>query len=141
VGYAERVADDKDQLRYLLRGARAWRVPPSVFIGERTVRTSEWEDVDTALAMVLEDYEAACDERGHYLPETTKPEHDGAYRPDPGGKSTCYKCWLEALMAEVAEERGEDTAGVFTPIVLDPELVALNLLPVPPLPPELAGTP
>ena len=138
--YAGRVADPGDPLRYLLRAARAWRVPPSVFIGDRTVDTTEWRpDLDSPLAMALEDYEAECDDRGHYLPETSRPEHADAYRPDPKREVRCHKCKTEALMAEVAEKRHEDLTGVFTPVVLDLEVVARNLLPVPPLPPELAS--
>lgn len=140
----ERVADDEDPLRAHLRAAKAWRVPPSVFLRFRTVNTAEWTEQDTHLAMALEYYEAQCDDRGHYLPETTKAEHEDAYRPDRQGQQTCHKCRAEDLLGEVLgkeAERGVRTAGLMVPIVLDPEVVARNRLPVPPLPPELATAP
>jgi hypothetical protein len=139
MGYAERVADDGDSLRRRLQAARAWRIPPTVFLRKRTVNSTEWDDEDTSLAMALEDYEAECDDRGHYLPETTKPEHDDAYRADRNRQQTCYKCRAEDVLGEVLgkeAERGVRTAGLMIPFVLDPEVVARNLLPVPPVPPE-----
>jgi hypothetical protein len=140
---SERIADPDYPLRSLLQAAKAWRVPPTVFLGDRTVRTAEWDyPQDTQYALALEDYEANCDDRGHYLPETTKPEHDDAYRPDRNGQQTCYKCRAEELLGEVLgkeAERGARTSGLMIPLVLDADVVALNRLPVPPLPPELQG--
>jgi hypothetical protein len=140
MGYAERVADDKDPLRAQLQAARTMRIPPTIFLRKRTNESPWWTDEDTSLIMALESYEDRCDGRGHYLPETTKPEHADAYRP--GAPFTCHKCRAEDLLAEVADkdaEKGRDTAGVLVPIVLDPDVVKLNLKPVPPLPPELAA--
>jgi hypothetical protein len=135
-GYTERVADDGDPLRHWLRAAKAWRIPPTVFLRRRTVNCTEWTDDDTAYALALEDYEAQCDHAGHYLPETTKAEHEDAYRPDPEQRTRCHKCRAQALVDEVlGKEEGSD--GVILPLVLDADVVALNLLPVPPLPPEL----
>jgi hypothetical protein len=108
-----------------------------VFLGERTVDTAGWTERDSVYAMALEDYEAGlCPGGNHPLAETTRPEHADAYRP--GERIRCHYCKAQALVAEVAEKNREDVAGVLTPIVLDPEVVALNLRPVPPLPPELA---
>ncbi len=135
--YAERVADDTDPLRPLLRAAKAWQVPPTVFIRKRTVNTAEWTDDDTALAMVLEDYEAGlCPGGNHPLAETSAPEHADAYRPAPPIR--CHYCTAQASMAEVAQKQ-ERTAGLLFPLILDPDVVELNRQPVPPLPPELAG--
>lgn len=130
---AERVADDKDPLRYLLRGARKWGVPPSVFIGQRTVATDQWRhDLDTPLAMALEDYEAGlCPGGDHVLAETSKPEHADAYRP--GERIRCHQCTAEALVAETVRDE-EHLAGLLIPVVLDPAVVAQNMRPVPPLP-------
>lgn len=136
--YAERVADDSDPLRTLLEAAKAWHVPPTVFIRKRTVNCTEWTDDDTLLAMALEDYEASlCPGGPHVLAETSKPEYADAYRPDSEKRIRCHKCKASALLAEVTSKE-DDTAGVMIPLYLDPDVVALNLLPVPPLPPELA---
>lgn len=88
--------------------------------------------------MALEDYEAGlCPGGNHPLAETSKPEHADAYRPDKDREVRCHFCKAQELLAEVMA-KGEDTAGVFLPLMLDPEVVALNKKPVPPLPPELA---
>jgi hypothetical protein len=135
VGYAERVADSEDPLRPMLQAARAWRVPPTVFLRKRTMASTEWTDADTTLAMALEDYEAGlCPGGNHPLAETTRPEHQDAYRP--GVRIRCHFCKAQALVDEVAEKE-DDMGGVMVPIVLDPDVVALNLRPVPPLPAEL----
>ncbi len=137
MGYAERMADGADPLRMLTRAAKAWRVPPSVFIRKRTVNSAEWTDDDTALAMALESYESGlCPGGNHVLAETSRPDHQDAYRP--GEPICCYQCKAEAMVAEVAEK--SDSAGVMFPMVLDPALVELNRQPAPPLPPELAPT-
>ena len=133
--YAERVADDKDPLRYLLRAARKWQVPPTVFIGQRTVNTREWTAEDTRLAMALEDYEASlCPGGDHVLAETSRPEREDAYRP--GRRVRCHHCTGRALVDEVLAKE-ERSAGVLVSVVLDADVVAQNQLPVPPLPPEL----
>ena len=135
--YAERVADVSDPLRALLQAARRWRVPPTVFIGQRTVRTSEWTAEDSLLAMALENYEAGlCPGGNHELAETSRPEHEDAYRP--GEQIRCYYCKALAAVNEV-QAKDEDSAGVLTTLVLDPAIVELNRQPVPPLPPELAA--
>ncbi len=137
MGYAERIIDPDDPLRFLLQAARRWQVPPTVFLRKRTVHSGEWTDEDTSLAMLLEDYEAGlCPGGPHPLAETTKPEHADAYRP--GEPVRCHYCRAQALVAEVAE-KDESGAGLLIPLVLDPDVVALNLLPIPPLPPELGG--
>jgi hypothetical protein len=134
---AERIADNGDPLRFLLRAARSWRVPPTVFLGERTVDASGWTRVDTSYALALEDYEAGlCPGGNHPLAETSKPEHEDAYRPDPPIR--CHYCVAQAVTAK-AQEGKEDTAGQYFSFHLDPEVVELNRQPVPPLPPELAA--
>lgn len=111
-------------------------MPPTVFLRDRTVNTSEWTEQDTRLAMALEDYEAGlCPGGNHPLAETSRPEHADAYRP--GQRIQCHYCRTQDLIAEAAEKSKEDMRGVLTPIVLDLDVVALNRLPVPPLPPEL----
>lgn len=106
-----------------------------MFIRKRTVGSRDWTDEDTTLALALEDYEAQCCDRGHYLPESTKQEHADAYRP--GERVRCHECKAEHSLAEVMEKE-PDTAGVLVPMALDPDVVALNQLPVPPLPAEFA---
>lgn len=113
-------------------------MPPTVFVRKRTVDSTGWTDEDTALAMALEDYEAGlCPGGNHPLAETTLPEHRDAYRP--GERTRCHYCTARALLDEVLEKE-DGAAGVLVPLVLDPEVVALNKLPAPPLPPELAGS-
>jgi hypothetical protein len=137
-GTAERVADPDDPLRVLLQAARRWQIPPTVFLRQRTVNTREWTDADTAYAMALEDYEAGlCPGCNHPLAETTQQYHADAYRP--GEQIRCHYCTARALVAEVAE-KDEHAAGLMVPLVLDLDVVALNKLPVPPLPPELMPT-
>lgn len=104
---------------------------------ERTVNTTEWTARDVDLLLALEEHEAGyCPGGPHPLAETAKPEHDGAYR---GGDSfRCHYCTAQALLAKAAEN-DEHSAGVLVPIVLDPDVVAKNREPVPPLPPELAA--
>lgn len=106
-----------------------------MFLRRRTINSGEWTYEDTALAMALEEYEAGlCPGGNHPLAETTLPEHADAYRP--GERVRCHYCTANALLAEVLA-KDEKSAGVLVPIVLDPDVVALNRLPVPPLPPEL----
>jgi hypothetical protein len=119
----------------MLQAARRWQIPPTVFLQVRTVNSRDWTEADTVYAMALEDYEAGlCPGGNHPLAETTLPEHADAYRP--GERIRCHYCKAQALVEEVAG-KDEDGAGVLIPIVLDPEVVARNRLPVPPLPPEL----
>ena len=84
------------------------------------------------LALALEDYEADyCPGGRHVLAETSKPEHADAYRPaGEDDQIRCHYCKAQAALSEVMEKK-EDTAGVFVPLVLDPDVVARNLLPVP----------
>jgi hypothetical protein len=137
VGIAERLADPADPLRVLLQAARSWRVPPTVFLRQRTVGSTDWTDQDTSYAMALEDYEAGlCPGCNHPLAETSRPDHADAYRPEKPIR--CHYCTAQALVAEVAE-KDDNTAGLMFPLTLDPDVVELNRKPVPPLPPELAS--
>jgi len=137
-GLTERIASDSDPLRFLLRTAKAWRVPPTVLLGLRTVDTAGWTRQDTDYALALEDYEAGlCPGGDHLLAETSKREHDGAYRPNDPRR--CHYCTAKAVTAKAAEKRDVDTTGVYFTFSLDPDVVALNQQPVPPLPPELGG--
>ena len=97
--YAKRLADPKDGLRYALRAAKAWRVPPTVFLGERAVDTAGWTERDSVYAMALEDYEAGlCGGCGGDLAETTKPGNQGRYV----GKmsAVCHRCVALAVAAD-----------------------------------------
>jgi hypothetical protein len=106
-------------------------------LGERTVHTTEWTPRDVELLLALEDYEAGyCPGGPHPLAETALPEHDDAYRP--GEPIICHYCKTQAALAEAAE-KDENSAGKLVPIVLNRDVVAQNLLPKPPLPPELAA--
>ena len=139
MGLSERVADPHDPLRALLQAARRWQVPPTVFLRIRTVEIPQWTDADTSYAMALEDYEAGlCPGGNHPLSETTKAEHANAY---VGGEVIeCYHCTGQGRVSAAAEKDENRPAGLLVHIVLDPEVVALNRLPVPPLPPELMPT-
>jgi hypothetical protein len=145
------LADDADSLRALLRAARQWRVAPTVFLGQRkTVTTYEydaagrivrattidWTQADTDLAWALDQYEAGlCPGGEHVLAETSKPEHQDAYRLN-GPPIRCHYCTAKALAGEVAEKQ-ENPAGLLFGFKLDADVVELNRQPVPPLPPEL----
>jgi hypothetical protein len=73
MGIAERLADPADPLRVLLQAARSWRVPPTVFLRQRTVNSTDWTDQDTSYALALEDYEAGlCPGCNHPLAETSQ---------------------------------------------------------------------
>lgn len=90
MGLVERVADPKDPLRIDLRTAREWRIPPTVFLGDRTVGPP-WTDQDTAYARALAVYEASlCPGCAHDLDETTDPRNQDRYT---WGKPTrCFRC-------------------------------------------------
>jgi len=88
------------------------------------------------------EYEAGlCPGGPHVLAETSKPEYEGAFVPESDEPIRCHECTAGALLAEVMEKR-EKPAGLILPqLKIDPEVVAQNLKPVPPLPPELQGDP
>lgn len=131
----ERVAQNANGLRSDLEAAREWGVHPTVFLRERTIE-GPWTDRDTLYARLLKHYESGmCPGGSHVLAETSRPEHADAYRP--GERIQCHYCKAVALQAEVDAKKEE--AGWLVPFVLDADVVARNLLPVPPLPPELAG--
>ena len=137
MGLLERIGDPEDPLRFWLELAREWHVPPTVVLKERTVHTTEWTARDVEYMAALKVYEAGfCPGGPHVLAETSKPEHEDAYRPDTGRKLRCHYCKAQHMLSEVLA-KDEDSAGVFIPLTLDADVVALNKLPVPPLPPEL----
>jgi hypothetical protein len=145
--YSARLADDADPLRALLRAARQWRVAPTVFLGQRKTvttyeydqagrivraTTTDWTQADTDLVWALDQYEAGlCPGGDHHLDVTSKPEHEDAYRLHE--RFRCHYCKARAVAAEAEE----DQAGLVTTFRLDPEVVAKNREPVPPLPVEL----
>lgn len=134
MGWPERLADPRDPLRFWLELAREWHVPPEVVLEERTVNTTEWTARDIAYMAALKAYEASlCPGGDHVLAETSKPEHEDAYRPDSANKLRCYHCKAQHTLSEVMA-KDEDSAGVFVPLMLDPDVVALNRLPVPEFP-------
>ena len=119
-------------LRAVVKAARAWGVSPSRFLGSRP-ETPEWTEQDRKLALALEEYEAGlCPGCQNPLDETSNPDHQDAYRPEPPIR--CHYCTTQALVSETAEKQHEHTAGLLFPIVLDPDVVELNKQPVPPLP-------
>jgi hypothetical protein len=137
VTYAARVADDGDPLRRYIQAAVRCHIPPTIFMRKRTVESPWWTDDDTALVMALEDYERGlCPGCRNPLAETTRLEHSDAYRPEPPVR--CHYCTAEAHISEANAEK-EHTAGLLFPITLAEDVVAVNRLPIPPLPPELAA--
>jgi hypothetical protein len=140
-------------LRAVVKAALRGGTSPSRFMGARRIVTyeydslsgrllaaiesPEWTEQDRELIFALEEYEAQCCPEGHYLPETTKVEHQDAYRAEP--PILCHYCKAQHLIAETAPKQHSDTAGLYFPIVLDQEVVELNQQPVPPLPPGLQG--
>lgn len=115
--------------------ARKWHVPPTVVLRERKVNTTEWTGRDVDHMLALEEYESGlCPGGDHPLSETARPEHEDAYRL--GERIRCYYCKANGLADKVLA-KDEDSAGVLIAIDLDPEVVALNRRPIPPVPPEL----
>ena len=138
-------------LRAVVKAARAWGISPSRFLGAKRVVTHEydaagrlvrstevpeWTAEDRELAFALMEYEAGlCPGCQHPLDETSRPEHQDAYRPEQPIR--CHYCTTQALISETAEKQHEHTAGLLFPIILNADVVELNKQPVPPLPPEL----
>ena len=143
---------DDPALRAVVKAATARGISPSRFMGAkrvvtheydaagrlvRSTETPEWTAEDRELAFALMEYEAGlCPGCQHPLDETSKPEHEGAYRPD-GPPIRCHYCTAEAVVSENIEKQRERTAGLLFSFVLDADVVELNQQPVPPLPPEL----
>lgn len=129
-------------LRKTLQTARAWHVSPRRFLGlweaayvcvysydqagkivrsEQTIKEPEWNDEDRAYALALEQYEASlCSGCGEPLEETTKPEHDGAYRAELPIR--CHRCTAAGVATEAYEENPQPQALMF-PVVLDERLI------------------
>lgn len=103
-----------------------------------TVETPEWTEEDRELAFALEEWEAGlCPGCQQPLSETSKPEHKDAYVPT--APIRCHYCTVQAQHAETMENQSKKIAGLLFSYHLDPDVVQLNLQPVPPLPPELQG--
>ena len=101
----------------------------------RAVETPEWTQEDRELALALMDYEAGlCPGCNLSLDETSKSEHQDAYRPEEPIR--CHYCTAQALVNESAQDQ-ERAAGLMYPLKLDLDVVEQNRQPVPPLPPEL----
>lgn len=107
-------------------------IPPTIYLRDRKVESPWWTDRDTQMMRALAYYEAGlCPGGNHVLAETSRPEHEDAYRP--GEKIRCFYCKALAAVSEV-QAKDEDSAGVLTVLELDPALVNLNLQPAPPPP-------
>jgi len=144
---------DDPTLRAVVKAARAWGISPSRFMGARhvvtyeydiggritrAIETPEWTEEDRELAFALEEYEAGlCPGCNQPLDETTKPEHADAYQPNPPER--CHYCTARELHSEAIEKQNENPAGLLVSYRLNPDVVEQNLLPAPPLPPELQG--
>ena len=130
---SDRLRDDQDPLRDILRAARSWSVPLSVFLGREVVTTHEhdsagrlvrstqqplWTAEDREAALALAAYEASlCSGCGDPLAETTKPEHEDAYVPKAAIR--CHRC--------AAAVRGQDryrddpyASSLMVPVVFEP---------------------
>jgi len=131
--------------------AKQWRIPPTVLLGRKVVttychdaasrqvraETDEWTRQDVDMMFALDAWEAGlCPGGNHQLAETSKPEHQDAYRPTQPIR--CHYCTAQAVHGEVVAKQ-ENTAGLLFGYELNRDVVELNRQPVPPLPPELAG--
>jgi hypothetical protein len=77
-------------------------VPPTVFLGERTVDATAWTERDSVYAMALEDYEASiCSGCGQPLVESTDKANEGRY---VAKDRICFGC----VELDIAGKRFED---------------------------------
>lgn len=123
--------------RAVIQAARSWGVPPSVFMGEGsgTVTTYEydvsgrlvravsapptWSADDQDAALDLLAYEAnLCPGCRHPLDETTRPEHEYAYRAEEAIR--CHRCTASQRAGE-HYGANEYSSALFIPIVLRAE--------------------
>src|SRR5690349_8985560 len=132
----ERVSEN-GSLRFRLRAARKWHVPPTVVLEERTVNTTEWTPRDVQYLLALEVYEESlCPGGDHVLAETSQAKYQDAFLPDRENEVRCHKCKGQHLLQDVLAKE-DDAAGLFVPLRLDLDVVERNQQPVPPLPPGL----
>ena len=108
------------ELAAALRVAKAWGVPPTIFLGRqrairyeynaagdvaRTVADAEWIQADRELAAAWEAYQATlCPNCGGDLAETLAPENENAYHAKCLG--LCFQCRARRVEAEKYEQGG-----------------------------------
>jgi hypothetical protein len=133
--YAARLADPTDPLLPVLRAARAWGRPFSVFVGGpvvttyahdaggRLVRseTVEWTADDTQMAVALETYEASlCPGCGESAAETTDIRHDANYDGEDAApyeelsRVICHRCLARSTAAQAHEGSDYEGAALYT---------------------------
>jgi hypothetical protein len=117
-----RVSSDPG-FRRLVQTARAWGVPPTIFLGRKRVTTyyhdgalrqvraeadAEWTDEDRDLALALAAYEAdLCPGCHQPLSETTNPENEDRYKT--GRALLCHRCVATEIAGKAYE--GHDHPG------------------------------
>lgn len=116
-------------LRHALGTARSWQARPSVFLGQPTVTTHEydqagrlvrstvagWSSEDRQMAMAYDTYLAElCGGCGSPLSETTAPENEDGYMPEPALR--CHKCTAREQAAALYEKSPQPGA-LMIPIV------------------------
>jgi hypothetical protein len=140
----EEIADRVDSdpaLRRLLQTARSLGISPRRFLGEESARRvfyeydpesgrmisakviiePEWTEEDQFLMLALADYEARlCGGCNQPLDQTTKAEHDGAYRA--GLPIRCHRCTASLQAQEAYQENPQPQALMF-PVDLHQELI------------------
>jgi hypothetical protein len=85
----------------------------------RTTREAEWDDDDRAWVLALLDVESQrCPGCGGHLPDTTRPEHDGAY--DAGPPVRCFRCTALHARQEQYRDDPHHAAQVLWPVHLTP---------------------
>jgi hypothetical protein len=120
--------------RAVLEAARAWGVPPSIFMGRQRTSTitdwagaqhfthdAEWTEEDRTAAVALARYEAElCPGCRHPLAETTDPANEERYVvPHP---IRCHRCTATAQ----AQDRFEDMltpSALLIPVELRPAVL------------------
>lgn len=111
-------------LQDLLRAARSWGVPPSRFLGRRTVEAvaerddagrvvrwvaPPWDLGDVALAFALQRVDAeTCTGCGHPLEESTDPANEGRYLSDLPVR--CHACTALGYGAEPYQQSHQPQA-------------------------------
>jgi hypothetical protein len=90
-------------------------------VSARVITDPEWTEEDQFLMLALHDYESRlCSGCHQPLDQTTKREHDGAYRAELPIR--CHRC-TASLQAQEAYQESPNPQALMFPIDLDERLI------------------